>query len=219
MKMLPRAPGETQDEWIDRNEKWAKSPEGIEAARVAVAAERKSRALMLETWARDNGIPGDYIQLLFHDAKFRLDSTAMAAVTDSSWRLQVLSGGTGSGKTTAACWWISECEAGEALFVRGVKLARWERYNMDRMDELLLPKKLVIDDLGREFADVNGNLLAILEEVIIDRFEEGRATLITTNLNKAEFIERYKERIASRLCSERGRFYGTGVSDLRARKS
>ena len=118
----------------------------------------------------------------------------------------VLSGGTGCGKTVAASMWLMEREdAYGSMFVSAARLARWPRYDDREMGRLLTPNRLVIDDLGSEYADEKGNFLAILDEVIADRHANMRPTVITTNLTKADFKERYKQRIADRI-RESGRF-------------
>lgn len=56
---------------------------------------------------------------------------------------------------------------------------------------------LILDDLGSEA--VNSFSQSVLYQVINDRLTEGRATVISTNLNPTGFKKTYNERIVSRL--------------------
>lgn len=58
---------------------------------------------------------------------------------------------------------------------------------------------LVIDDLGREYADVHGRWVSELDLLIDDRHESMLRTIITSNLSVDEFKARYGERIADRI--------------------
>lgn len=60
---------------------------------------------------------------------------------------------------------------------------------------------LVIDDLGTEpvFVKNYGNDTTPLVELLTDRYDNMLFTIITTNLNLKEIVERYGERIADRL--------------------
>lgn len=87
-----------------------------------------------------------------------------------------------------------------ALFVKAGHLAS----AVHRGDEALWDKAatvavLVIDDLGREYADQHGRWISELDLLIDDRHEAKLRTIITSNLNGAEFKERYGERIADRI--------------------
>lgn len=123
------------------------------------------------------------------------ETPALLSVREAGWKLRALSGGVGCGKSVAAVSWLGT----SGLFVSALKLARWPRYDDSEMKRLLESPRLVIDDLGTEFADEKGSFLATLEEVITDREAWGRATLITTNMNAAVFKGRYGARITDRL--------------------
>ena len=76
---------------------------------------------------------------------------------------------------------------------------------------------LVLDDLGAEYKDGKGNLLADLDE-LIDVYVGRRARLIiTTNLTPEKFHKRYGERIASRL-RENARWKSISATDMRKPK-
>lgn len=212
MKMLPRKPGETRGDWIARNEAWFKTPEALASMRAEEASIAEDALAQHAVWARANQVPELYCDLVF--GKDLKDTPALLDVKENRSLLQVIVGGAGAGKTTAACWWLRGQQEGDGLFVRASMLSRWERYDMDRMEQLLFPARLVIDDLGGEYVDTKGNFLAILEEVIVDRYENRRRTLITTNMGRDAFVERYDKKIADRL-RESGSFFGAGNASLR----
>jgi DNA replication protein DnaC len=176
-------------------------------------------------------LPAKDLDLFKSDAFRRtaaVEALAKAAV------LTVLSGGTGTGKTTAAAWWIyswvnepgnwgdvSEWGSapkprGSVVFVTAAKLARWARYNDDKMDAILRASRLVIDDLGAEFLDAKGAYASLLDEVINERYAHRRPTVLTTNANLDDFKARYGERIADRI-REAGRFIALGKDSMRPR--
>jgi hypothetical protein len=101
--------------------------------------------------------------------------------------------------------------------VTAAHLARWPRYDNAEMDRLLKCRRLVLDDLGTEYMDEKGNFMAVLDEVIADRYANERPTLITTNLTVEEFRDRYKNRIADRI-RDNGKFLSV-VGDSRRRQS
>ena len=84
-----------------------------------------------------------------------------------------------------------------------------------RLHDYLTADLLVIDDLGTEPILKNVTepyLLLVLEE----RLNRGLATLITTNLSPARILDRYGERIYSRLASKQNsRIFEIGGKDLR----
>lgn len=59
---------------------------------------------------------------------------------------------------------------------------------------------LIIDDLGTEFT--NSFVSSELYDILNTRMREHKATLISTNLNMQELLERYEERIATRIFAE-----------------
>lgn len=65
------------------------------------------------------------------------------------------------------------------------------------MREILSCDLLILDDLGAEFATAYSQ--SVLYQVINDRMTEGRATIISTNLDLPALSKAYNERILSRL--------------------
>lgn len=138
--------------------------------------------------------------------------------------LLCLSGNPGCGKTTAVGAWMWAAvdaavsrERSAPLLVKAARLARWDRYNSAEMDRLLLAERLAIDDLGTEFQDAKGNFQALIDEVIDVRYDHRRPTVITTNLDVAQFRERYGERIADRI-REAGKFVSLAGESMRGRR-
>lgn len=65
------------------------------------------------------------------------------------------------------------------------------------MSEPLSCELLILDDLGSELP--SSFAAAVLYEIVNTRLTEGRPTIISTNLTDREIIDRYKERVYSRL--------------------
>jgi hypothetical protein len=129
---------------------------------------------------------------------------------EKNFRLMVLGGPTGRGKTVTAtwiagsvesCWWISakDVRVGDA----------WTQ----AYPRALKAGVLVIDDLGQE-----GNEWASKElgSLIESRYDKGRRTVATTNLPLQAITNRYGDRLASRLARAGvSEFVICGGSDLR----
>lgn len=69
--------------------------------------------------------------------------------------------------------------------------------DLTAMREILSCDLLILDDLGAEFATAYSQ--SVLYQVINDRMTEGRATIISTNLDLPALSKAYNERILSRL--------------------
>ncbi len=67
--------------------------------------------------------------------------------------------------------------------------------------DLMKKPMLAIDDLGIEPREIQlfGNICTPLVDLLTDRYEEQRITVITTNLTPAQIREHYGDRIADRL--------------------
>lgn len=134
--------------------------------------------------------------------------------TESDAWCLVLSGNKGCGKSSAAGWWLqnilkevqgenngyrSTCH--QRWFTAG-ELSRWSRNFEEQKAKLNFLKvcnAIVIDDLGSEYADKNGYFNSVLDEIIDARYSNYKRTLITTNLNAAEFHLRYGDRVSDRI--------------------
>ena len=58
------------------------------------------------------------------------------------------------------------------------------------IDVLAKPSRLVLDDLGVEYADDKGSFRVDFDELMDMRWKSNSATLITTNLNQGDFQKR-----------------------------
>lgn len=141
-------------------------------------------------------------------------------ITAKNWTTLILSGGVGSGKTVAACLRMQRFfnenpyngHGPLGMFIDASDFARVSRYDQDEVDKLACVPFLLIDDLGTEFNDVNGNFVCGLIDIVTKRCRERRHTVMTTNLNRAEFIQRYDARLVDRV-TESGAFCsGVGKS-------
>jgi DNA replication protein DnaC len=162
------------------------------------------------------------------------DTEALVAARLTGTGVVVLSGKPGCGKSAAACVWLREAFLAKGaedrypsfspygdppcfpLFVTSARLSRWERYDNAQMDKLLKADRLVVDDVGAEFADAKGNFNAILDELVSDRHANRRPLVMTTNLDATAFKARYDERIADRI-REVGRFVSLDGPSMRKR--
>lgn len=129
----------------------------------------------------------------------------------------VLAGGTGAGKTTAAAWCALEAGGSSAGFIRASELEARGRYDRDLRTWLRERSLLVIDDLGVEVLDGKGVFRSLLDETIDMFYGNRKRVVITTNLSKADAIERYGDRVMSRL-HEVGAWGDCGAVDLRRTK-
>lgn len=133
-----------------------------------------------------------------------LPTTALEAVR--SWRAGriivpwlALSGGTGCGKSVAAAWMVADCGG---MWVRAERLARVFMASFgdqfDEQEQIRDCAFLVLDDIGSELDAAR--MTSVLIELLDSRKSRRQATLLTTNLGRAAFKERYgNERMLSRL--------------------
>jgi hypothetical protein len=209
-----REEDESVSQFAWRLREWHLSPEGQEAEAARLAEYERDRKADERRWLEGAGVPLHVLDVLERGIG---DTAPLLAVKDGRGeRVVILGGEVGTGKTVAACWALAEPRVKTGLFVRAVKMARWERYDADAMDDLLRPALLVIDDLGGEFNDAKGNFLAIFEEVMTDRVENKRRTIITTNLDVVAFRGRYGDRQLDR-CRELGRYEWFGGASMRGK--
>jgi DNA replication protein DnaC len=225
------------------NESWFDSPEA--RAREAKEKERdaQSRAkaaeslrLDMEARARSIGIYERTVETVFGG----IQATDATAAVEHAAGTVVLSGGPGCGKTVAAAMWLTDPMRMESswrytdqlagvfgrcgnaysgpkcVWITAAKLARAERYDDEKMTELLRCDRLVIDDLGGEYLDKGGFYASMLDEIINERHAAKLPTVMTTNLNDTAFKARYGERISDRI-RESGRFIGCGNASMRRR--
>lgn len=189
---------------------------------------------MLELAPRDTGVPARQFALWRSGLAETKATAAIAEAERAGSVITVLAGPPGVGKTAAAAGWLldaftdpsawASCAAGcvpvgcpSCEWVTGPQLARWPRFEAREMDRLLRSRRLVLDDMGVEYADQKGNLLAIIEELIDARYANNLPVVITCNLNAEGFASRYGQRITDRI-RECGRFVGLTGKTMRGTK-
>lgn len=140
--------------------------------------------------------------------------------------LLVLAGGTGCGKTVAACVGLDSAVVVESgtlrkvgRFTKAIDLVRAGTFDGEFWDELTDVSMLVVDDLGTEPLDEKGWALANIAALIDQRYDACRKTILTTNLDAARFRARYCNdggRLADRI-REAGAFLEFDGGSLRSR--
>lgn len=221
-----------QVEERETDPQWQEAQERRRAERL-VSYDRALRRAIDEAIGRA-GIPEHHLAVI---AAGEMSRTAAVEATEQGHTLLVLSGGAGSGKTTAACSWLHGYIADpgawpsvdawdgmlmagnpkrQPLFVTAAKLSRWGRYDDAAMARILGAQRLVLDDLGVEYLDEKGAYVSLLDELINERYAMKRPTVITTNLLADDFVRRYGERIRDRI-REVGKFVNVGRDSMRKR--
>jgi len=147
------------------------------------------------------------------------NTTSLVAVqrwltSQSNYPMAVLTGNRGCGKSVAAAYVVANWDR-SAAWSSAPDLIRVFTGNfgdqLKRQDTLKRARLLVLDDVGTEGDAVR--MTATLIELLDERKQ--RKTLITTNLSKEAFLERYAdERLHSRLRELAG-FVGDKGPDLR----
>lgn len=128
----------------------------------------------------------------------------------------VLLGGTGTGKTTAAAWALGEVirqkETADARTAS--RLARMSGFDegareLERLSNVSL---LVVDDIGAEMQTAWGQ--GLLSELLDNRHQGFKKTILTSNLSQDAFKQRIGERMVDRI-AEDGKAVMLGGKSLR----
>jgi DNA replication protein DnaC len=196
--------GET---WEERDERIAREREQEQQQEKAQAERAKIDAL------RGGGFPERALKcaLAPNDTPALGHARAFVA-TDRT--LLALGGGTGTGKTTAAVWVALRAGGASPGFLRAADLEGRGRYDRELRGWLRERTCLVVDDLGAEVLDASGVFKSLLDEVIDLYYGSFKRIVLTTNLSGREVVQRYGQRVASRI-SEAGRWGDCGGEDLR----
>lgn len=163
----------------------------------------------IESSMRIQGVP-ERIIWTFSPLHVVKDTTALKAVQQfmtkprEAWCL-VLAGPKGCGKSTAAARYLWESAASQQAsppksqrWWTAAKVSRVSSFN-DELEKLMKTPVLVIDDLGVEYMDKGGHFNHRLDELIDYRYSNYKKTIITTNLNKQDFQNRYGVRVTDRI--------------------
>ena len=189
----------TTEEWAE-HDKYVREKSAEERAEKDLAAKNAALSAM--------EIPARVLEVL----RGKVQPTEATAQLDGGALIVCLSGNPGNGKTIAAASWLYNRGAG--LFVKAPHLARWERYDDAKMKRLLSAPALVVDDLGTEYQDAKGNFMALFDELLDYRYDHRLAMVMTTNLDAAQFTERYGARIVDRI-REAGAFASVSAPSMR----
>lgn len=131
----------------------------------------------------------------------------------------LLLGDPGTGKSVASARWLMteglalsrwfgiggvdrfvwKYKGGRLLWRTAKSLSRVQQYDSDDMERLLLPDRLVIDDIGMEYLDAKGFLVSLIDEIVHERHRRELPTVMTANLSPAEFVGRYGQRVLDRM--------------------
>lgn len=137
------------------------------------------------------------------------------AFPNNKTKMVLITGKTGVGKT-----FLSECVARNiidkgylvsfvtAFGMNNLLLKYHSTFNDTKssyMDMLLDPDVLIIDDLGTE-PILKNITIEYLYVILSERIRHNKATLITTNLSLEQIINRYGERIYSRIVNKQSSF-------------
>lgn len=129
----------------------------------------------------------------------------------------LLIGDVGTGKSTAAAWAVASTAANSLwLPARTVDdLERWKLVSSLAYSAELL----VIDDIGTERQTESGFGVETLANLWVDRLDSCKRTLVTTNLSPQAIVNRYGDRLRSRLTRRpQVGFVEAGAVDLRRLK-
>jgi len=134
----------------------------------------------------------------------------------------VLSGGTGCGKSAAAAYAIAEHRAGiwrtAAQLCRTFSASFGDQFEDQEL--CLTASLLVADDVGTELEPHRDRMAATLVELLEHRKRPSTRTIVTTNLNRREFVNRYgSERLISRMSRSAGIVAWVEAADADLRRS
>lgn len=133
----------------------------------------------------------------------------------------LLLGGPGAGKTVAAVEAVAFAlrQDRTARFVRAAEVARLSNWGDDAerlRDDLHFAGLLVIDDLAAE--TITEQWLSVFHELIDERYESRRKTVITSNATRETLAKRYGARFADRMRHD-GKAFECGEKSLRVRRT
>lgn len=192
----------TEDGWDEHDKVVRRKLDAEEARSQAQALQARGKKIVA------CGAPQALVELMTSGA-VKKDSEVMGKLDD--WhkdgnRICVLSGPVGVGKTVAAVRWLMNHGRVYPCFVRAGDFEARGRYSHVWRDAWQSATGMVLDDMGAEYQDAKGNLLADLDTLIDTYAVGGGRLIITTNLpwdsddpEAVTFQSRYEERISSRI--------------------
>lgn len=109
----------------------------------------------------------------------------------------LLCGNVGVGKSFAACAWLDSFDSG--LFVTAQALRRMSTYDEVAYQRVSAPYRLVIDDIGSEYADSKDFWEASFDGLMNDRYLGERPVVLSSNGAPESFFKRYGDRVKDRM--------------------
>ena len=124
---------------------------------------------------------------------------------DGQWIL-IVAGPTGTGKSIASGHWLASLNPKVPMsrsrltrrWVSSSDLAVMDSFG-DEVPRFKTEPHLVIDDIGVEFQGKSGAVASRLDSILDARYREELLTMVTTNLNLNDFIERMPDRVVDRI--------------------
>jgi len=144
------------------------------------------------------GLPARVTKLLDSPDETEAVAKALEFLASETRSLLVMAGGTGCGKTVAACVALDRYMTPDGWsmrrqgrFVKAIDLVRAGTFDGEYWDRLNCAPMLVVDDLGTEPLDEKGWALSNIAALIDRRYDACAKTILTTNLDVAKFKARY----------------------------
>ncbi len=176
-----------------------------------------------ETITTKSGATVEARALMEEQLKYCIDYAKRFSVDSPS---VFMIGGTGLGKT-----FLSSCIAKEIIskgysvafdsiqnYLREIEKEHFGKSNDDTLETLLKADLLILDDLGSEFTTSFNS--SVIYNIINSRTNQGKPTIISTNLSLDELDKRYDDRIISRLTGmfKPLRFIGNDIRQIKRQK-
>jgi DNA replication protein DnaC len=219
---------------IDRLRQRSEDPEFQARLAEAEAAEKEKRM----NWAAEvrrralgeTKMPTRVIDLIESGLQDTDPILAARSFLSSPRSLLVMAGGTGNGKTVAACaalaHYLRVDDDGYSMptaervgrFVKAMEIVRIGTFNEGFWRSLERSPLLVVDDVGTEPLDDKGWALANFAALIDSRYDSKAKTILTTNLTVDGFKARYAATDGGRLVDrlrEAGAFLTFGGESMR----
>lgn len=200
---------------------WNNTPINVDCPRDAVIERYRKRVANIT----NSGLPARYHDLLRAMPRWReagrwtseleqgpgvpaIETTAMIAARAFASRkpttkpalkgdetFLILAGPVGVGKSLAAAWLLAKLGG---KWIRAADLVRIKG-DEDPTEAAAVGSPVVIDDLGQEHVGASDYALSTIDRVLSARYDANQITIITTNLNRADFRRRYSARLDDRI--------------------